>query len=179
MRVNRSVPRLATAIALAMVAMLTLRCESQESPPVEEPKAGVGGFELLQLDRIPAQVKIMIMRPSPPETMGTIRAVPPHVDICDTKEECPEDQFLWFIPAGLKEGERLVIRGARDVCFDWPDGKLEIPYPINGAESGPRDPDSCKPDPPDKYGFYWPYIIELYEGDTKIAESDPSGIFRR
>ncbi len=173
MSVNRSVPRLTTVLGLAMLAMLTMRCESQESPPVEEPDRGAGAFELLQLERVPAQVKITINRPQ-----GTIHAVPPHVDICETEDGCPEDQFLWYIPAGLKEGERLVIRGARDVCFDWPNGKLEIPYPINGAQSGQFLP-ACNP--PDKYGFYWPYVIELYEGENPepIAETDPSGIFRR
>jgi hypothetical protein len=156
-----------------MLAMLTMRCESQESPPVEKPAEGAGTFELLQLAQVPAQVKITINR-----SQGTIKAVPPHVDICRTENVCPEDQFLWFIPGGLKDGERLVIRGARDVCFNWPNGELEILYPINGAQSGPFL-SACLA--ADKYGFYWPYIIELFEGDDlePIAETDPSGIFRR
>lgn len=171
MRVNRSVPRLATVLALAMVAMLTLRCESQESPPVDEPEKGPGGFELLQLERIPQQVTVVINR-----AQGTIRGQPQHVEICRTEEVCAENQFLWFIAGGLRDGERLVIRGARDVCFDWPDGELVIPSPLNGAESGPFL-DTCLA--PDKYGFYWPYVFELYDGDKLIAKTDPSGIFRR
>lgn len=172
MRKDRSVPRLATVLLLVMVAMLTMRCESQEPNKIEGgEEASEGGPTLLMLNVTGAPVNIVINR-----AQGTIRVNPPHVEICSGSIACPHDQFQWQIPGGLREDERLVIRGARRSCFPWPE--LVITPPDNGALSGPYLPE-CEAE--DKYGFYWPYIVELYQGagEEPIAKTDPSGIFRQ
>lgn len=166
MKEQRSGPGLVTVLALIMVAMLTMRCESQEKAASES--MGEAPFELLELERFPSVVKLVINR-----TQGTIRAVPPNVVICREEAACPEDQFEWRIQGGLEESERLVIRGARQVCFEW--SELVVTPPSNTARSG-RYLEDCEAD--DKYGFFWPYVIELYSDGERIAESDPSGIFR-
>ena len=167
MKEQRSFPRLVTLLVLIMVAMLNMRCDSQESSPIV--RTGEATFELRQEERFPRAVTLIINR-----AQGTIRAEPPSVVLCRDEAACLEDQFEWRIRNGLEEGERLVIRGARQACFDW--SELEVTPPNNVALSGPYL-EACEA--PDKYGFFWPYVIELYYDGERIAESDPSGIFRR
>ena len=100
---DRSVPHLATLLTLVMVAMLTMRCESQETADVKGAEdATEESFRLLMLRPNGFPVNILINRPQ-----GTIQVRPPHVDICRGAVACPHDEFQWQIAGGLQPDERL------------------------------------------------------------------------
>jgi hypothetical protein len=122
-----------------------------------------------KLAATPAVVKVVIQRGK-----GRIDVIPPYVQICRNAASCRENEIEWEVLGGLEANETLKIRGARTDCFSW--STLEISSPEDGAASGAPIA-SCTA--ADKYGFFWPYIIELFVSgnSTPIAATDPGGIF--
>ena len=95
-----------------------------------------------------------------------------------TKKQCRGNQFEWqlVVQGGqLNTGDEVRIWNAPDhpVCFG-PD-PVHVFNDANASthhESGPPAIACAE----DKYGTYWPYVIEYWKGGILEASTDPGGI---
>lgn len=161
-------------LSVAVVAVLVLgpSCRAQETSTKADTGIEVAEQAMpIQVEASPKKVRIHVQRND-----KTIFTTPPYISICKEPGFCDGNGFEWVIVGGLKTGEKLTIKDAPDHPHCFPNSiPVSIEAPNNGALSG-APADACWQD---KYGFYWPYIIEMELADGTTFSTDPGGIIRR
>jgi hypothetical protein len=129
-----------------------------------------------------ADSQVIVIRVTP---SGNIDIDKKFVGVCKgSNPNCASpDQMLWTVhPGSLSETQRIVIENVENRIACFPEIPITFPhtnglYPLES--SGPPE-DICTWD---KFGVYWPYIVELQEESTVGADdwtvvksTDPGGI---
>lgn len=158
-------------VGVIVVLVLGSSCKAEQGSTESQPVTGVAEQATpIRVAASPVKVRIHVLR-----TQMKIFATPPYVSICD-EPTCDGNSFEWLIVGGLQEGETLTIKDAPGHPSCFPNSipvAIELPY--DGAESGPPA-DACTED---KYGTYWPYIIEMKLADGTTFSTDPGGIIHK
>jgi len=162
-------------LSVAVVAVLALRpsCSRAEEPPAKVDSApeatSTEGAAVIYAK--PTKVTIHIQR-----NRRNIFTTPHNVSICEDPVFCDGSSIDWVIAGKLSEGETLTITSAPGYPDCFPRSlPVAIQTPNDGAESGPPD-ESCQEE---KYGTFWPYVIEMTLADGTKFGTDPGGIIHR
>jgi hypothetical protein len=144
-------------------------CRAEETSSEAKPVTEVAKQAMpIQVKARPKKVQIHVQR-----KQENIFTTPHNISVCEDPVFCDGDAFEWVIAGGLNEGEVLTIKDAPGFPSCFSDTiPVEIKVPNNGADSGPPD-DSCRHE---KYGTFWPYIIEMELADGTKFSTDPGGI---
>ncbi len=119
----------------------------------------------------PAKVTIHVQR-----NKKEIFTTSHYVAICEDPAFCDGSSIDWVIAGKLSDGETLTITNAPGYPDCFPDVlPVSIQAPNDGAESGPPD-DSCRDE---KFGTFWPYVIEMELADGTKFSTDPGGIIHK
>ncbi len=159
------------AIALALLMLLALGNSSAAWGQQVDVR--------IQITRTPSGIDIRIQQPQG-RFVGLCRSgnpnASPYNNANNRKPQCDGDQFEWTLAGNaLDPGETLRIMSAPNHadCFQ---NLPRVFHPTTGVQvqlSGPAK-DVCALD---KYGYYWPYVIVLYDSTGGIlASTDPGGI---
>lgn len=161
------------SVAVAAVLMMGPSCskaDDKEAKPETPPEAATSeGAAIIQAK--PAKVTIHIQRKK-----KNIFTTPHYVAVCDDPDFCDGSSFEWVIAGRLDEGETLTIKNAPGYPQCFADViPVAVEAPNNGAESGWPD-ESCMEE---KYGTFWPYVIEMKLADGTTFSTDPGGIIHK
>lgn len=163
-----------TSLMIASVALMLIvgpSCKAEDKPAEEGSGVKQAANAMpIQVVATPAKVKIHVQR-----MQENIFVTPPNVRIC-FESYCDGNGFRWEVVGGLRDGETLTIKDAPEHLSCFPEAiPVAIQDPADGAESGLPD-ESCLQD---KYGTYWPYVIEMKLADGTKFSTDPGGIIHK
>ena len=169
---ERSVRRMGIAFAVAAATMFLwgAPCEAQPSQATVH----------FQLDRGGTP-------PGSPPEIKLITANTRYVGLCrnwnpQRRRQCDKNQIQWHLTIlggpGLAAGEEVKILNAPNhaACFNT------IPFTFDDTNTSGSPPFTHDSGPAkvqcaqDKYGTYWPYVIEYWNNDVLEASTDPGGI---
>ena len=133
--------------------------------------------------RAEAQAEVKIVVAGPPNAPTIKIQDKPYFGVCKnpTPPHCDSDEITWRLvgtPLGANQLVKIENVPNHLVCFTSSIPLTFISTSPNPQSSGPPD-QSCTAD---KFGTYWPYVVNLYEVDqekgteTLIDSTDPGGI---